>query len=178
MDYSINGAEWTDHSWDNNEFTFALGNYTDTDGDEFYFLVIYKKEDDKYVFIMQYEDDTLIYGCGNAQVDDFFERHMSKEMMCTVKEYVAMLQKEDSDGYTVTGYDKDNDVYKWYGIYADISVAVDRAKELTKQMEQGMLKRKCSDGTEEPIDWVEVYWNWDKTDKQKKWTSYDDYKGE
>ena len=43
-----------------------------------------------------------------------------------------------------------------------------------EQIEIGELKRKCSDGTEEPMDWIEVYWNWNEDDEQIIWGSYDD----
>ena len=76
--------------------------------------------------------------------------------------------------YTVVGYDKDNDAFVCYGNFEVLAKAVDKAKELAKQIECGTLKRRCSDGTEEPIDWIEVYWNWNKDDEDMIWASYDD----
>lgn len=96
-----------------------------------------------------------------------------------------MIQKEKIDGYSVIGYDKDNDIFVCYEKFEVLANAVDKAnevlanavnkaKELTKQIENGELKRKCSDGTEESIDWIEVYWNWNKDDEQIIWGSYND----
>ena len=85
-----------------------------------------------------------------------------------------MIQKEKIDGYSVIGYVKDNDVFVCYGKYEVLANAVEKAKELAKQIENGELKRKCSDGTKEPMDWIEVYWNWNEDDEQIIWGSYND----
>ena len=50
---------------------------------------------------------------------------------------------------------------------------MDKAKELVELLNANELKRVCSDGTEEPIDWIEVYWNWNEDDEQMVWGSYD-----
>lgn len=89
-----------------------------------------------------------------------------------------MIQKEKIDGYSVIGYDKDNDVFICYGKFEVLHDAVNRAKELAKQIANGALKRKCSDGSEEPIDWIEIYcdwieiyWNWNEDDERIIWGS-------
>lgn len=71
--------------------------------------------------------------------------------------------------YSINGYDKDNDVYACYGQCLDIDVAINKAKKLAKQTENGQLMRKCSDGTEEPIDWIEV---WNENNGDTVWASY------
>jgi hypothetical protein len=77
------------------------------------------------------------------------------------------------DLYTVVGYDKDNDVYEKYGEYTVPYFALIKASEMTGLMNRGELKRKCSDGTMEPIDWIEIYKNMDTSDEEKVWSSYD-----
>lgn len=64
--------------------------------------------------------------------------------------------------YTVVGYDKDNDVYVEYGEYYDIQFALEIAEELNGMIERGELKRKDNG---EPIDWIEVYENWNGVDE-------------
>ena len=76
--------------------------------------------------------------------------------------------------YVVIGYDKDNDVYVCYGEFIYEKMAKQEAEELTVCMKRGLLKRECSDGTMEPIDWIEVYKNWNKDDEQVVWASYND----
>lgn len=66
--------------------------------------------------------------------------------------------------YTVVGYDKDNDVYIEYGDYSVIQSAYMRAEELNDMIERGELKRKDSG---EPIDWVEIYENWNLPDEYR-----------
>lgn len=85
-----------------------------------------------------------------------------------------MIQKQKINGYSVIGYDKNNDVFINYGEFEVLAKAVEKAKELSKQIDCGELKRKCSDGTEEPMDWIEVYWNWNGDDEEIIWGSYDD----
>jgi len=41
-------------------------------------------------------------------------------------------------------------------------------------LDKGELKRICSDGTKEPMDWLEVYWNWNGDDERIVWGSYND----
>ena len=64
--------------------------------------------------------------------------------------------------YTVVGYDKDNDVYVEYGTYEKLCHARARMEELEPYLVRDELRRECSDGTLEPIDWLEIYqhWNW------------------
>lgn len=92
MNYTMDNAKWTDHGWENGIFEFSYGDFIDTDGDEFYFLIEYRKADDEFVFFMMFEFDEIIYGCGE-QTDEFFERHMSKELMEATKEYMKKLMK-------------------------------------------------------------------------------------
>lgn len=66
--------------------------------------------------------------------------------------------------YTVVGYDKDNDVYIEYGEYSVIQFAYMRAEELNDMIERGELKRKDNG---EPIDWVEIYENWNLPDEYR-----------
>lgn len=84
-----------------------------------------------------------------------------------------MIQKEKIKGYSIIGYDKDNDVFINYGKFEVLANAMDKAKELVELLNANELKRVCSDGTEEPIDWIEVYWNWNEDDEQMVWGSYD-----
>lgn len=85
-----------------------------------------------------------------------------------------MIQKEKIPGYSVIAYDKDNDVFICYGKYVEKFEAMERARELKKLLDKGELKRICSDGIEEPMDWIEVYWNWNKDDERIVWGSYKD----
>lgn len=66
--------------------------------------------------------------------------------------------------YTVVGYDKDNDVYIEYGEYGSLWTAYGRASELSKMVENGELKRKDNG---EPIDWIEIYENWNGPDEYR-----------
>lgn len=52
--------------------------------------------------------------------------------------------------------------------------AIKKAEELKKLLDKGELKRICSDGTKEPMDWLEVYWNWNEDDERIVWGSYND----
>ncbi|WP_288681595.1 hypothetical protein [uncultured Eubacterium sp.] len=85
-----------------------------------------------------------------------------------------MIQKEKIPGYSVIAYDKDNDVFICYGKYAEEHDAMKKAKELKELLDKEELKRTCSDGdgTEEPMDWLEIYWNWNEDDEQIIWGSY------
>ena len=85
-----------------------------------------------------------------------------------------MIQKEKISGYSVIAYDKDNDVFICYGKYMGKPDAIKKAIELKKLLDKEELKRTCSDGTEEPMDWLEVYWNWNKDDERIIWGSYND----
>ena len=66
--------------------------------------------------------------------------------------------------YAVVGYDKDNDVYVEYGEYSVIQSAYQRAEELQKMIDSGELRRKDNG---EPIDWIEIYGNWNLPDEHK-----------
>lgn len=85
-----------------------------------------------------------------------------------------MIQKEKIPGYSVIAYDKDNDVFICYGKYIEESDAMKKARELKKIFDKGELKRTCSDGTEEPMNWLEVYWNWNEDDERIIWSTYND----
>lgn len=65
--------------------------------------------------------------------------------------------------YTVVGYDKDNDVSVIYGEYSVIQFAKMRADELREKIERGELRRKDNG---EPIDWIDIYENWDMPDER------------
>lgn len=66
--------------------------------------------------------------------------------------------------YTVVGYDKDNDTYIEYGEYSVIQFAYMRASELREAIDSGELRR-VDNG--EPIDWIEIYENWNLPDEYK-----------
>ena len=85
-----------------------------------------------------------------------------------------MIQKEKINGYSVIGYDKDNDIFVCYEKCENKATAITKAEKLARKVSKGELKRKCSDGSEEPIDWIEVYWNWNEDDERIIWGSYND----
>lgn len=85
-----------------------------------------------------------------------------------------MIQKKKIHGYSVIAYDKDNDVFVCYGEFQKECDAMKKAEELKKLLDKGELKRTCSDGTKEPMDWLEVYWNWNEDDERIVWGSYND----
>lgn len=93
MKYSIDNAKWTDSGWENNVFQLSFGDFADEDGDKFFFLIEYRKKDDRYVFFMEYEYDEIIYDGENKSFNDFFERHMSKEMMKTTITLMEQLMR-------------------------------------------------------------------------------------
>lgn len=76
------------------------------------------------------------------------------------------------DSFSVIGYDKDYDVYVCYGCFQKEEDAVSCARRLNGSLLEGKLFRICSDGTKEPIDWIEVYKNMDKENEQIVWRSY------
>lgn len=82
-----------------------------------------------------------------------------------------MIQKTNIDGYSVIGYDKDNDVFICYDTCNTLELAVEQGRQLFKLIEKGELRREDNG---EPIDWVEVYWNWNKDDERLLWGSYND----
>lgn len=58
--------------------------------------------------------------------------------------------------YKVEGYDKDNDVYVKYWEGKDLETSKIISTVLNNIAEKGELVRYSSDGTREPIDWVQV----------------------
>lgn len=66
--------------------------------------------------------------------------------------------------YTVVGYDKDNDVYIECGEYSSICDANIKADELREMIKNGKLRRKDNG---EPIDWIEIYENWNEPDEYR-----------
>lgn len=74
--------------------------------------------------------------------------------------------------YVIVGYDKDNDVYVEYQRTDSLKYAIALARNLMKLLETGSLKRQCSDGSYEPIDWLEII-NVYKPE-QILWKSYED----
>ena len=72
--------------------------------------------------------------------------------------------------YTIIGYDKDNDVFEEYGDYEVLYNANEKAKELMSLLIEDELKRDNG----EPIDWIEIYWNWNKNDEEMIWASYEE----
>lgn len=74
--------------------------------------------------------------------------------------------------YSVVGYDKDHDVSVCYGVFHSTEDAIRKAKELKNELDCGRLKRQCSDGSSEPIDWINVYKNWGQEDETPVWHSY------
>lgn len=80
-----------------------------------------------------------------------------------------MIQKITISGYSVIGYDKDNDVFICYGEHETLEQAIEKAKNLFRLVEKDELRREDNG---EPIDWIEVYWNWNKDDEKILWGSY------
>lgn len=69
---------------------------------------------------------------------------------------------------SIYGYDKDNSVYTLYGMFEDMETAKEYANGCREFLDEDEMKRYCSDGTFEPIDWLEIistdnydvcYWN-------------------
>lgn len=79
---------------------------------------------------------------------------------------------KNTNDFSVIGYDKDNDVSLCYGKFEELNIAIDTAKKLSLLVETDDLKRICSDRTEEPLDWIEVYANWNEEGEQLMWASY------
>lgn len=70
--------------------------------------------------------------------------------------------------YAVVGYDKDNDDYVEYGKYSVFNKAKKRAEELLPYLNKDILLGNHN----EPVDWLEVYWNWDGPEEEVVWSSY------
>lgn len=75
-------------------------------------------------------------------------------------------------GYSVVGYEKDNDVFIEFGEYSEFNDAVKEAKRLTNLMNSGKLRR---DDNGDPIDWIEVYHNYELPGEELMWASYRDF---
>lgn len=58
--------------------------------------------------------------------------------------------------YKLEGYDKDNDAWLLLGMYLTKEEAVRDANACRPYLKEDKIKRYCSDGTFEPIDWLEV----------------------
>lgn len=58
--------------------------------------------------------------------------------------------------YTVCGYDKDNGVYEVYLDTKNFNDAKQLAEILSNLTLNDCLYRRCSDGSMEPIDWIEI----------------------
>lgn len=71
--------------------------------------------------------------------------------------------------YTVIGYDKDNDVFVTYAQADVLADAMVTAKALKVMLEKDELKRENG----EPIDWLEVYWDYNGPDEKMVWASYE-----
>ena len=82
-----------------------------------------------------------------------------------------MIQKITIDGYSVIGYNKDNDVFVCYSKHEILECAIERAKNLFELVKKNELRREDNG---EPIDWIEVYWNWNKNDEQILFGLYND----
>lgn len=76
-------------------------------------------------------------------------------------------------GYSVVGYEKGNDVFIGFGEYSEFNDAVKEAKRLTNLMNIGKLRR-ADNG--HPIDWIEVYHNYELPGEELMWASYRDLK--
>lgn len=70
--------------------------------------------------------------------------------------------------YTVVGYDKDNDVYVVYDSFRKFDDAVEKGRELGKLVKEDKLRRENG----EPIDWIQVYANWNTIDETAVWGSF------
>ena len=66
--------------------------------------------------------------------------------------------------YTVIGYDKDNDVCVKYGESLSRWGAYQIASDLAKKIKYDELRREDNG---EPIDWIEVYENYDTPSEQR-----------
>ena len=77
--------------------------------------------------------------------------------------------------FTIIGYDKDSDVYEEYGEFTDINIAKEEATRLAKLVRQDELVRIDSYDNNEPIDWVEIYRDYDTPDETLIWSDYNDY---
>lgn len=69
----------------------------------------------------------------------------------------------------VVGYDKDNDVYTNYGVFDRVDEAIHHTNVLTLLMSENKLTILCG----EPIDWIEIYKNFDKDEEEKILSSYE-----
>ena len=70
--------------------------------------------------------------------------------------------------YTVVGYDKDNDNHSIFYHNLTYAHAVAMAKWLGNLVKQGKLARKDNN---EPIDWIEIYEDWNLDTEKRVWVS-------
>ncbi len=82
-------ASWKEEYLQNNIYSLCLGDFVDIDGDEFSFEFEYRITEELFVFAMLYGEDTVFYGVNEKQ-SNFFEKHLSKEIMEEVKNYIQM----------------------------------------------------------------------------------------
>ena len=82
-------ASWKEEYLENNIYSLCLGDFVDIDGDEFSFEFEYRITEELFVFAMLYGEDTVFYGVNEKQ-SNFFEKHLSKEIMEEVKNYIQM----------------------------------------------------------------------------------------
>jgi hypothetical protein len=59
--------------------------------------------------------------------------------------------------FEVCAYDKDNDVYTTMHTTPSETLAMRIADSLKGLIENDMLRRRCSDGSYEPYDWITVF---------------------
>lgn len=72
--------------------------------------------------------------------------------------------------YTVVGYDKDNDIYVVLDDEYTLSIDAEiYAKELLPLLDKDQLRTKNG----EPIDWIEIYYNYNCEDETMVWASYE-----
>ena len=73
--------------------------------------------------------------------------------------------------YTVVGYDKDNDIYVVLDDKYTLSIDAEiYAKELIPLLHSGQLRTENG----EPIDWIEIYYDYNGKDEAMIWVSYED----
>lgn len=71
--------------------------------------------------------------------------------------------------YTIIGYDKDNDIYEEIAKFNKLEDAIESANSLCYCLVEDELKSCVG----EPIDWLEVYFDWNGKNENKVWTSYE-----
>ena len=76
-------------------------------------------------------------------------------------------------GYSVIGYDKNNDVFIKLSVYSEFNDAVEEAKRVTSLSNSGRFLKTLNGGQ---IDWIEVYHNYELPGEELMWASYRDLK--